>query len=51
MEEVVRELGDSRDLKDTPRYLEIIATEGTRKGRDSTLLGLLYWGDWPPDLI
>lgn len=51
MEEVVRELGDSRDLKDILRYLEIIVIEGIRKGRDSIFLGFLYWGDWFFDLI
>lgn len=51
MEEVAREPRDKRKPRDTPRYLEIIVTEGTRKGGDSTLLGLLYWGDWPLDLI
>lgn len=51
MEEVVMELSDSRDPRDTPRHLKIIVTEGTRKGGDSTLPGLLYCRDWPPDSI
>ena len=42
MEEVTKELRDSRDPRDTPKYLEIIVTKGTRKGGDSILLGLLY---------
>lgn len=32
MQEAARELGDNRDLRDIPRYLEAMVAGGTRKG-------------------